>query len=149
MIIEGVRQRWDGYSARERALLATLGVVVLLVLIWLLIVQPVLDYRRDARMAYQEHLLDYAEAQLLLDRLSNQGAPAGDVRELFETAGLSPQITQSGTGIAASVAAARADRLMSVIARIEAEAGVRIASADLRTNGDNTLAADFELAAVE
>lgn len=144
-----LRDRWAGYSGRERGLLLVLGILALLVFAWLLIVQPVLDYRRDARAAYQERLLDYAEAELLLGRLSGTGAPAGNVRAVFEAAGLSPQISGSGANLSASVSAARPDRLMSVMAQLEREAGVRIASADIRPNADNTLAADLELLAGE
>ncbi|MBZ6379800.1 hypothetical protein B5C34_14635 [Pacificimonas flava] len=141
MKMPAFRDRWAAYSLRERALLAILAVLGAAILIWWGVILPILDYRSEARAAYRERLLDYAETDLILSRLGEGGGDAA-VEETFAAAGLDPAVTTQGDGLGVSLPAARADVLMSAMARLEA-GGAEIEQAEVETNGDATLAAEL------
>ncbi|MEE4350976.1 MAG: type II secretion system protein GspM [Pacificimonas sp.] len=148
-MIAGLKVRWQGYSLRERSLLALLAALSLLALLWLLLVDPVLDWRSAARTDYQERLTDYAEADVLLGRLGAGGLNgADDVGATLERFGLAAELQSGPDGTTARIPAARADILFSALSALE-RSGVVVRSAEIRANADDTLSATLVVARAE
>ena len=145
---EGLSDWWRGLSAREQTLLRVLALVAALLAFWLLIVQPVLDYRSAAHAEHQLALEDLAEAQALAGRSVGDAAPLTAERVLAAArgSGLEPEVMQEGgQRVRLTIPAARADVLFNLVSQLEGQEGLTVAGMSVSTNADSTLAAEIEL----
>lgn len=95
---------WDGRTLRERRMLAMMGIAVAAVLVWLLIVRPLTNWREDAAQTRATAEADLVAIQRGTGGLSVSDAKKGDVdvsaavAEVGAATGLTPQMGMSADG---------------------------------------------------
>ncbi len=147
---------WSGRSARERMLLAVMGGLVALLLIWLLVIRPL-----DAAKAIAEQRLDLATQAA--GRVAAVADGVRQVRQLAPSAALSAALptavgeaaqaagftlsrldAQGSDRVVIGIATARSPALFSWLAGLQRQ-GVIVERLTLRTNSDATLAVEGTL----
>ena len=79
-LITPLRTAWMERTGREQALLAFLGLFVLVLLIWYAIMTPALNWRAEAERTHNAAMADYERLLVDLDRYRQQAARASQSR---------------------------------------------------------------------
>ncbi len=146
--MSGFEPWWSARSARERTMLAGLAGIALLLIGWMLVVRPLLDWRSAAEARHGDAVQAASEAEMLAGRLGAGGGAVPDaemVRGLATAAGFAAEVREANGGVSVKIAAARSDLLFGWIESLENRHGLRVIAADIARNTDATLSADLVL----
>lgn len=157
-MIETLRLWWRGLSLREQRLLAGLGIILALMIVWLLLLRPLSaavddSQNRHARAVLQLHQVRAAAAEA--DRLAaaaprrTDGRPVRDiVAASAAAAGLDlTSVQPEAGGVMFAVAAARPTFLFGWIAALDRETGLKPDRVAILRNDDATVSAQIGYAA--
>lgn len=137
-----LRLWWRARAARERALLAVLGGILLLLGFAYGVVQPLAHWRQDAQLrltsAQADAVAYQAQAGMLAaarDRARrSDGAPAATARSAAQAAGLGPVevMVQADGTLSVALERARVSAVMDWLARVERDHGIAVVRLDLQ-----------------
>lgn len=140
---------WSARSPREQRLLAVMGALIALILVWLLVVRPLAGALDAAKARHAAAVAALAEARARSPAARHAGpdraaAPvAARLRQSAAEAGFAAaRIENAGPGqVSFAIDAARPPALFAWIAAIE-RSGIRVETLQARRNPDRTLRAE-------
>lgn len=140
---------WQARSTRERGLLATMLILLLLLLAWLAVARPLSDALDDARHRQTRLISDWQQARALAAMMPEaprpRPGPDRPARELVMESAVLHGVTigvlrPQGGALSLSVESAPTTALFAWIAGLEAQ-GLTIEQASVQARDDSTLAA--------
>ncbi len=145
---------WNGRDAREQRLLAVLGIIVLLMLVWLAILRPLAAFRESAAERHARVAALMPSARAAAAGIAAEGAaPARNdgraVRDIVaaSASGAGLEFTsvqpEDGGGVLVSIAAVRPTFLFGWIAGLEEKDGVVADRVLVQRNDDSTVSAQI------
>ncbi|MGB7406301.1 MAG: type II secretion system protein GspM [Pacificimonas sp.] len=141
----GLAPYWTARSLRERRMLAALGVIFAVFLLWFAVIRPLGLWIDESTARLLTATEDHAEAEAIVARLgqARSAATPDALDALLEEAGLTGTVASDGGRQSVEIAAIRPDVLFSLIAAIERRIGAPVTSVSIRRNDDATVEASL------
>lgn len=158
-ILAPLRQLWARQTAREQALLALCGGLIVLVLVWFLVLSPALSYRNAMRASFEAQLEDHLALVGGIERYralaAASEAEAGSAAPLRTLVGASAR--EAGVAItrvqpledgqlSVWVDRVQEAELMAFLIGLSEAEGVRVTRMSLDREGDGLVRAQMVLA---